>query len=77
MSWRQSRAIMSHDFKSNFSPYTKKDHIIIGSLRTFYYENLLKILVLAGASTKNSVQFLVDSEQTSLFLRVHKLNLIF
>ena len=34
---------MSHDFKSNFSPYTQA-HIITGSPRSIYSENLLKIL---------------------------------
>ena len=40
---RQSRAMMSHDLKSNSSLYTQKAHLITGSLRIISYSNLLEI----------------------------------
>ena len=41
---RQSRTIMSHDLKSNSSPFTQKSHLIICSQRTISSENSLNIL---------------------------------
>ena len=40
---RQCRAIMSHDFKSNFSSYTQNAHLITGSSKIISSENLVEI----------------------------------